>query len=181
MLSGCSRGWPPAAKCDSSVQDDSARGLAKLQGRLQQMEDSHRRQCSGMTGAEQERCRAPPGPSSRLPTSPRDRTCSPASRCSLRRFPSSAAAWQTSTSMTPFDARPTGNASSSIATRRRPGALAAMSTAGQVASWRWRGHDHDTGGAVGCTDMTGGDRVSAGWAQFYIQTHRLITLGPPET
>jgi hypothetical protein len=40
-----------------AVQDDSARALAKLQGQLQQLEDSHRRQCSSMTGAEQERCR----------------------------------------------------------------------------------------------------------------------------
>ena len=41
-----------------AVQDDLARDLVQLQGQLQQLEDSHRRQCSTLTGAEQERCRA---------------------------------------------------------------------------------------------------------------------------
>jgi hypothetical protein len=41
-----------------AVQDDSARELAKLQAQLQQLEDGHRRQCSGMAGDGQERCRA---------------------------------------------------------------------------------------------------------------------------
>ena len=41
-----------------AVQDDLARDLVKLQGQLQQLEDNHRRQCSTLTGAEQERCRA---------------------------------------------------------------------------------------------------------------------------
>jgi hypothetical protein len=35
-----------------AVQDDLARDLVKLQGQLQQLEDSHRRQCSTLTGAE---------------------------------------------------------------------------------------------------------------------------------
>ena len=92
-----------------AVQDDLARDLVKLQGQLQQLEDNHRRQCSTLTGAEQERCRAARA-KLRLPTYPRYRTCSLASRCNLRRSPPSAAAWPISMSMMPFDARRIGSA-----------------------------------------------------------------------